>query len=109
MRFTGLRVLSDTKVEMYFEGDDGTPVTHVFSSEPVAVQSTTLEVVNGDREYWESYRWYADGPAWPEKLAAAACQAAREPLTAGTALAQQIEENKAARRAWWEATRGDVG
>ncbi|NUO58471.1 MAG: hypothetical protein HOV71_15855 [Hamadaea sp.] len=109
MRFTGLRVLSDTQVEMYFEGDDGTPVTHVFSSESVTVGESTLRVVNGDHEYGMSYRCYTVGPAWPENLAAAAWQAAREPLIAGTALARQIEENKAARKAWWKSIRGDVG
>ncbi|WP_144123029.1 hypothetical protein [Catellatospora sichuanensis] len=105
MSFKALRVVSDTDVELIFEGDDGTQVVHTFNMLPVPQLGQGGAVVNGDDDFQQKYRNLIspDTPRWPETLAAEAWRAASQPFPAGQTLERLTEEVRAARKAAWDA------
>jgi hypothetical protein len=101
LRLRSLTVVSDSEVDIVFESDDGSTVTHRFTVE----EAGPVLVTNGDRGFNERYRRVPGPitPVWPEQLAAAAWRARREPLPAGRALADLAGETDAKlTQAWAE-------
>jgi hypothetical protein len=108
MSFKALRIISAIEVEIIFEGDDGTPVVHVFTTEPVVPNGPGtpegILLVNGDDDFQKKYRLIGPNvPLWPEKLAAQAQRAAMQPFPAGETLRRLTDEIRSTRQAAWEA------
>src|SRR6185369_3473180 len=102
MSFRTIRVVSDSEIELSFEGDDGSPVIHLMRVEPAGrpLPEGTL-LTNGFEVFPEHTRLILD-------LAAAAHRVAAQTFPAGETLDRIEEEAMAARRARWEIWQRNV-
>ena len=101
MSFKALRIVSESEVEITFEGDDGTPAVHVFTLQTVGPGPGALEGllgINGDDDFTKKYRGVPGPhlPMWPEQLVGHAHRAALQALPAGETLRRLIDESTSA-------------
>lgn len=102
MKFKALRIVSESEVELTFEGDDGIPVVHVLSVKSAGqpFDDPDFMLVNGCEVFWDHQKLIME-------FAAAARRVARRTFPAGDAvkrLEAEAKEARAARKAEWDAT-----
>jgi len=95
LRLRSVTIVAERVVDIKFDADDGSTVTHRF----IVDDTGPITVTNGDGEFVRRYRGVPGPvtPTWPERLAAAAWRAACEPLPAGQALEDLTAEADAKR------------
>jgi hypothetical protein len=97
-----LTVVSPTEVDTVFADDAGAEVSFRFTGDLTG----DVLAVSGEPAFSDRYR-RVPGPSlplWPERLAAAALRAAREPLPAGETLDGLIEHAGEELRERWRQT-----
>lgn len=103
MAFRSSTVLSQNEVELTFDGDDGTTVTHRFT---IHTRDDGLTVTSADTTFAKSYTMVGLGQ-WAYQLALDAWTARHNPLPAGRRLDEIHQEAVAERKRRWDLTRRD--